>query len=75
MKEGHETLLTEKSVRAVAQTVRKEGAGYWFRASVEDILGDYDPAEDENAPAWLREKGKAGISELSAFSRHLRCLV
>ncbi|MBT6490122.1 MAG: isoleucine--tRNA ligase [Deltaproteobacteria bacterium] len=66
MKEGFETLLTQKSVRAVAQTVRKEGAGFWFRASVEDILAEYDPAQDEDAPTWLREKGKAGLSELTA---------
>lgn len=65
MKEGFETLLTQKSVRAVAKTVREKGAGYWFRATAEEVLKDYDPTQDEEAPAWLRKLGKPGLSELS----------
>jgi len=43
-----EPLLTPASVRAVAATVRKHGSDAWFAMSPKELLGDYDPAEDEN---------------------------
>ncbi len=58
------TLLTERSVRAIATVVRREGSNYWFEAGVEQLLEGYDPAGDEQAPDWLRERGRAGLAPL-----------
>jgi isoleucyl-tRNA synthetase len=40
-------LLTPASVRAVAKTVAAQGSDCWFTLSAADLLGDYDPAEDD----------------------------
>ncbi len=59
-----EALLTNRSVKAVAQVVRGSGADYWFRAEPADLLEGYDPADDPEAPEWARSKGAAIFAEL-----------
>lgn len=55
--EKGETLLTPASVNAVIEKIREKGANYWFQASEEEILSGYDPAQDNDAPGWAKEKG------------------
>ncbi len=43
------TLLTEQSVRAVADFIREKGSDAWFAAPPEAILEHYDPAQDPDA--------------------------
>lgn len=57
-------LLTAATVKAVAEEVRRHGSNYWFEASPEDLLGNYRPEEDPEAPEWLKENG-----ELSALKK------
>ena len=40
------SLLTAASVRAVAVKVREHGSDYWFSATPDDLLADYDPKID-----------------------------
>jgi isoleucyl-tRNA synthetase len=56
-----EVLLTAASVRAVAGCVRREGSDAWFKLEPEKLLASYDPAQDPDAPAWLRARGVAGL--------------
>ncbi|MBS3820973.1 MAG: class I tRNA ligase family protein, partial [Phycisphaerae bacterium] len=49
-----EPLLTPASVRAVATTVAANGSDCWFTLSPADLLGDYDPADDEDLDASER---------------------
>lgn len=57
-------LLTAASVRAVAETIRRKGSDGWFAAAPAELLGDYDPARDSEAPEWARELGRNGLEEL-----------
>jgi len=41
-------LLTAASVRAVAKTFAKKGSDAWFELSPPELLGDYDPADDQH---------------------------
>jgi len=59
------TLLTERSIRAVADFIREKGSDAWFAAPPEAILEKYDPSGDENAPDSLRR---------ADFSRHAATL-
>jgi len=59
------TLLTEKSIRAVADFIREKGSDAWFAAPPEAILEKYDPADDPHAPESLRR---------ADFSRHAATL-
>ena len=49
-----EPLLTVASVRAVADIVRVQGSDAWFKLSPAELLAQYDPATDPDAPAWAR---------------------
>ncbi len=40
------SLLTAASVRSVAAKVRQHGSDYWFSATPDDLLADYDPKID-----------------------------
>ncbi|MCC7191672.1 MAG: isoleucine--tRNA ligase [Phycisphaeraceae bacterium] len=48
-------LLTHSSVRAVAKAISQHGSDAWFKLSAEELLAAYDPAQDADAPAWIRE--------------------
>ncbi len=58
------TLLTEKSVRVVADAVRREGSDFWFKAAPKDLLEGYDPDQDTSAPEWARAGGRESLSGL-----------
>jgi isoleucyl-tRNA synthetase len=58
-------LLTERSVRAVARVIRARGSDHWFVGSPRDLLGDYDPTEDPEAPDRIRAAGSQGLEELN----------
>ena len=45
-----EPLLTPASVRAVAEVVRELGSDCWLTLAPADLLADYDPASDPDAP-------------------------
>jgi isoleucyl-tRNA synthetase len=60
-----EALLTVASVNAVAAFVREHGSDSWFTEDSVAILAHYDPATDQDAPASLRDSGKAGLADLS----------
>ncbi len=45
--------LTERSVRAVAAVVGREGSDAWFTRSPQELLAGYDPAADPAAPPGL----------------------
>jgi isoleucyl-tRNA synthetase len=64
LNEKGEALLTNQTVKAVAQVVRRMGSDYWFRAEPADLLDNYDPAADPEAPEWARSKGTAVFAEL-----------
>ncbi|GAB4191003.1 MAG: isoleucine--tRNA ligase [Phycisphaeraceae bacterium] len=49
-----EPLLTEASVRAVAQLFREKGSDAWFLAGADELLQYYDPKADPDAPDWLK---------------------
>jgi len=57
-------LLTQRSVKAIARTVRAHGSDCWFRLSAAELLADYDPAQDPDAPDWARSGGRAALEEL-----------
>ncbi|QMU56210.1 MAG: isoleucine--tRNA ligase [Candidatus Mycalebacterium zealandia] len=48
-------LMTEKTVLAVAEKIREKGSNAWFESDSEDLIGNYDPSEDADAPAWAKE--------------------
>ncbi|MCE2391770.1 MAG: isoleucine--tRNA ligase [Proteobacteria bacterium] len=58
-------LLTPASVRAIAERVRAEGSGTWFRRESAELLDAYDPGADPDAPEWLRERADLADLRLS----------
>ncbi|MBI1337773.1 MAG: isoleucine--tRNA ligase [Phycisphaera sp.] len=52
-----EALLTAASVRAVAKVVAQHGSDAWFKLTPEELLKDYDPQIDPDAPAWAKAEG------------------
>jgi len=46
--EAGQPLLTPASVRAVADVVSREGSDIWFIKSAQEILAQYNPAQDED---------------------------
>ncbi len=63
--EKGQTLLTSKSVMAVAGKIRDHGANYWFKAEAGDILSEYDPTSDPDAPDWAKNLSSDEISKLN----------
>ena len=49
-------LLTIASVHAVAEAFGKHGSDSWFVAPPEALLETYDPANDPDAPDWIRRE-------------------
>ncbi len=54
--EGEETLLTDRSVSLVIEQVRENGSNVWFEKSAQELLADYDPTDDPDAPEWLKSR-------------------
>jgi len=44
---GGAALLTPASVRAVAKTFAEHGSDAWFKLTPSELLGDYEPGDDE----------------------------
>ena len=63
--ENGEVLLTEASVRAVANVVRSQGSDAWFKLSPEQLLKDYNPTNDPDAPAWAKSDIRHSTSEIT----------
>ena len=57
-------LLTSATVRAVAEVFGREGSDAWFTRSVEDLLVDYDPATDPEAPEGLDFSGASKMYDI-----------
>ena len=70
-----EVLLTEASVRAVAAFVREHGSDAWFTEPPRRSCSQYDPADDPDAPDWIRAAGPRASVRSSKGGRHLRRLV
>jgi isoleucyl-tRNA synthetase len=54
-----EPLMTPDSIRAVARTVAEKGSDAWFTCTPAELLGDYDPADDDrigDADAYAADK-------------------
>lgn len=49
------TLLTKKTIECIADKIRERGSNYWFKATVSELLEGYNPDEDIDAPAWLKD--------------------
>lgn len=60
-----EVLLTSASVRAVAKFTRQRGSDAWFDSGPEEILAEYDPAQDPDAPQWCKDLGRANLGRLT----------
>ena len=58
-------LLTPASVRAVSAKLRQHGSDYWFTATPEELLSEYDSVRDPNAPDWLKSQGSTGVAKLT----------
>ena len=52
------TLLTEKSILAVAEKIREKGSNLWFHAEAAELLEGYKPEKDPDAPKWAKENWK-----------------
>nr|NIP30958.1 isoleucine--tRNA ligase [Candidatus Dadabacteria bacterium]NIQ15531.1 isoleucine--tRNA ligase [Candidatus Dadabacteria bacterium] len=50
------SFLTPKSLEAVIDKIRGKGSNIWFIASAEELLSEYDPIDDNDAPDWIRNK-------------------
>ncbi len=61
-------LLTEATVRAVAEFVREHGSDAWFREEAPAILSHYDPASDDQAPEWIQQGGAVAVAALTKGS-------
>lgn len=48
-------LLTPASVRAVQKQIAAHGSDYWYTATPGELLADYDPAADPEAPDWIKQ--------------------
>ncbi|MCA9278997.1 MAG: isoleucine--tRNA ligase [Phycisphaeraceae bacterium] len=58
-----DTFMTGPVVRAVAKVVQEKGSDAWFKSTASDLLADYDPKLDADAPASLRD-GSVKLDEL-----------
>lgn len=54
------TLLTSRSIRAVAKLIREKGSDAWFELSTEELLKYYHPSNDPDFP-----KSLTSISDLT----------
>ncbi len=52
--ENGDVLMTEASTRAVARVFRAKGSDSWFQLSPMELLAEYDPKADDQAPESVR---------------------
>ncbi|MCY3973608.1 MAG: isoleucine--tRNA ligase [Candidatus Dadabacteria bacterium] len=53
-----ETLMTGKTVLAIAEKIREKGSNLWFHAEAAELLEGYKPEKDPDAPKWAKENWK-----------------
>ncbi len=49
-------VMTVKMVMAVAEKIREKGSDVWFFSEPHQLLDNYDPLDDPEAPDWLKSK-------------------
>ncbi len=49
-------VMTAEMVRCVSEKIRKEGSDKWFSSEAAELLGEYDPGDDQDAPSWLKSQ-------------------
>ncbi|MCC5830061.1 MAG: isoleucine--tRNA ligase [Phycisphaeraceae bacterium] len=50
-------LMTAASIRAVAEAIGRLGSDAWFTESPAALLAGYKPADDPDAPKWVKDAG------------------
>ena len=58
-----EVLFTPASIRAVASVVRAKGSDAWFAGTAADLLAQYDPTSDPDAPKGLTREAISRYSK------------
>ncbi len=53
---SNEYLLTEQSVLAVSKVFEKNGSNAWFEMTVDELLSEYNPMTDPDAPNWAKDE-------------------
>lgn len=53
-------VMTRRMVEAVTEKIREKGSDVWFYSETEQLLENYDPEDDPEAPEWLRSKTDIG---------------
>ncbi len=68
--ETGEVLMTPASVRAVSQIMREKGSDAWFTMEPQDLLANYNAADDPDAPKWTgRFSGQSGAADWNQLSK------
>ena len=49
-------VMTPKIVLAVSEKIREKGSDAWFSFEAHELLDNYDPKDDPEAPSWLESK-------------------
>ena len=49
-------VMTVKMVLAVTEKIREKGSDVWFFSESHELLDNYDPQDDPEAPPWLKSK-------------------
>ena len=49
-------VMTVKMVLAVTEKIREKGSDVWFFSEPHELLDNYDPQDDPEAPPWLKSK-------------------
>ena len=49
-------VMTRRMVEAVAEKIREKGSDVWFYSETGQLLENYDPENDPEAPGWLRSR-------------------
>ncbi len=60
-----EHLLTVRTVELVASKIKEKGSDVWFIEDAEHILEGYDPADDPDAPDWIKNEPELIKGKLS----------
>ncbi len=55
-------VMTVKMVVAIAEKIREKGSDVWFFSEPHQLLDNYDPQDDPEAPEWLTSK--EGLEDL-----------
>ncbi len=54
--EKGQVLLTPASIAAVSKKFRAAGSDLWFTATAQELLADYKPDADPDAPYWIKSE-------------------